>query len=82
MRSKCGSGLVWERACSRRRCISQSILRLTLRIREQARSHIGSLLRQIFSWRRRDSCPAAWPHTSPHPRGRTGCPTSSPLRSG
>ncbi|PJK34489.1 hypothetical protein CWC48_04565 [Pseudomonas sp. S10E 269] len=31
---------VWERACSRRRYISQSIGRLTLRFREQARSQV------------------------------------------
>ncbi len=30
---------MWERACSRMRYISQLIRRLTLRIREQARSH-------------------------------------------
>ncbi|WEL87688.1 hypothetical protein P0D90_29210 [Pseudomonas sp. CBSPCBW29] len=31
---------MWERACSRMRCISQPIYQLTDRIREQARSHI------------------------------------------
>ncbi|PAW55944.1 hypothetical protein CKQ80_11715 [Pseudomonas moraviensis] len=30
---------VWERACSRRRSISQPVSRLTHRFREQARSH-------------------------------------------
>ncbi|KAA8739085.1 hypothetical protein FE275_19150 [Pseudomonas koreensis] len=34
---KCNS--LWERACSRRRCVSQRKCRLTLRLREQARSH-------------------------------------------
>ncbi|PPK40537.1 hypothetical protein CD175_03585 [Pseudomonas laurylsulfatiphila] len=32
---------LWERACSRKRCISQHFWRLTHRLREQARSHIG-----------------------------------------
>ena len=38
---------MWERACSRRRCVSQLIWQLTHRIREQARSHSwpGSNLR-------------------------------------
>ncbi len=31
---------LWERACSRMRCISQCICKLIHRIREQARSHI------------------------------------------
>src|SRR5471030_119423 len=31
---------MWERACSRMRCVSQQILRLNHRLREQARSHI------------------------------------------
>jgi len=31
---------MWERACSRKRCVSRQMYRLTLRIREQARSHI------------------------------------------
>ncbi|WP_439865051.1 hypothetical protein [Pseudomonas antarctica] len=30
---------LWERACSRMRCISQQIHQLTHRLREQARSH-------------------------------------------
>ncbi|MRJ19268.1 hypothetical protein FRT60_02745 [Pseudomonas haemolytica] len=34
---------MWERACSRMRCISPYIRRLTHRIREQARSHIKSV---------------------------------------
>ncbi|TFB44883.1 hypothetical protein E3W21_00740 [Pseudomonas sp. F01002] len=33
---------MWERACSRMRCDSQYLCRLTHRIREQACSHIGS----------------------------------------
>ncbi|TWR45664.1 hypothetical protein DA482_12425 [Pseudomonas fluorescens] len=33
---------LWERACSRRRCVSQHIRQLIHRFREQARSHIGS----------------------------------------
>ncbi|CAI8825142.1 hypothetical protein EMIT0P43_10733 [Pseudomonas jessenii] len=33
---------MWERACSRKRFNRQHSSRLTLRIREQARSHIGS----------------------------------------
>ncbi|TSD79628.1 hypothetical protein FFI16_025415 [Pseudomonas sp. KBS0710] len=32
---------MWERACSRRRCVSQQVYRLIRRFREQARSHIG-----------------------------------------
>ncbi|AUO20516.1 hypothetical protein C0058_00350 [Pseudomonas sp. NC02] len=33
---------MWERACSRRRCVSQQkMYRLNHRLREQARSHIG-----------------------------------------
>ena len=32
---------MWERACSRMRCVSQLIHGLIHRIREQARSHIG-----------------------------------------
>ncbi|RQO61004.1 hypothetical protein DBR46_03650 [Pseudomonas sp. KBW05] len=35
---------MWERACSRRRCDSQCIRRLTQRFREQARSHIRYVL--------------------------------------
>ncbi|QBQ14076.1 hypothetical protein DCC84_31935 [Pseudomonas sp. SXM-1] len=31
---------MWERACSRMRCVSQRKCRLIYRIREQARSHI------------------------------------------
>ncbi|MRJ18784.1 hypothetical protein FRT60_00290 [Pseudomonas haemolytica] len=31
---------LWERACSRKRCISRRRWRLAYRIREQARSHI------------------------------------------
>ncbi|TPG72608.1 hypothetical protein EAH78_28590 [Pseudomonas arsenicoxydans] len=31
---------MWERACSRKRCVSQYLCRLTDCIREQARSHI------------------------------------------
>ncbi len=31
---------MWERACSRIRCVIQRIRRLSHRIREQARSHI------------------------------------------
>ncbi|QBQ09085.1 hypothetical protein DCC84_04765 [Pseudomonas sp. SXM-1] len=31
---------MWERACSRMRCVSQCIWRLMHRIREQARSHM------------------------------------------
>ena len=30
---------MWERACSRRRWVSHLVYKLTLRIREQARSH-------------------------------------------
>ena len=33
---------MWERACSRMRCISLHMHPLTHRIREQARSHIGT----------------------------------------
>ncbi len=32
---------MWERACSRIRCVIQRIRRLSHRIREQARSHIS-----------------------------------------
>ncbi|TPG75684.1 hypothetical protein EAH78_19175 [Pseudomonas arsenicoxydans] len=32
---------LWERACSRRRCVSHHKYRLTHRLREQARSHKG-----------------------------------------
>ncbi|HCT04265.1 MAG TPA: hypothetical protein DIW86_02760 [Pseudomonas sp.] len=35
---------MWERACSRMRCASQRICWLNHRIREQARSHNGSVL--------------------------------------
>ncbi|PMV14598.1 hypothetical protein C1X83_04355 [Pseudomonas sp. GP01-A4] len=45
---------VWERACSRMRWISQYIWRLTLRIREQARSHtdrVSSVSRWSSGWR-------------------------------
>ncbi|PYC25322.1 hypothetical protein DMX02_04495 [Pseudomonas jessenii] len=34
----------WERACSRRRFISQHLYRLTRPLREQARSHRGFML--------------------------------------
>ncbi|MBA1378660.1 hypothetical protein FHK92_12670 [Pseudomonas brassicacearum subsp. neoaurantiaca] len=33
------AGPLWERACSRLRCVSQSKCRLCCRYREQARSH-------------------------------------------
>ncbi|MQB16331.1 hypothetical protein DXU77_14720 [Pseudomonas lactis] len=33
---------MWERACSRMQCVSQYKYRLNWRIREQARSHMGS----------------------------------------
>ncbi|TFY88802.1 hypothetical protein DYL59_14290 [Pseudomonas kairouanensis] len=33
---------MWERACSRKRCISHPMHQLKDRIREQARSHNGS----------------------------------------
>ncbi|RQO53852.1 hypothetical protein DBR46_14655 [Pseudomonas sp. KBW05] len=42
-RRTCGGGLVWERACSRTRWVSQYICKLTHRIREQARSHTSQL---------------------------------------
>ncbi|PTT28212.1 hypothetical protein DBR18_17310 [Pseudomonas sp. HMWF021] len=32
---------LWERACSRTRCISQHLWRILFRLREQARSHRG-----------------------------------------
>ncbi|TKK42766.1 hypothetical protein PflCFBP13517_04495 [Pseudomonas fluorescens] len=35
---------MWERACSRRRCISQYQCLLGRRLREQARSHRGPAL--------------------------------------
>ncbi|TWR47119.1 hypothetical protein DA482_00955 [Pseudomonas fluorescens] len=47
---------MWERACSRKRCASQCIDRLTRRLREQARSHRGSV---VLAWnvcRTVDSC--------------------------
>ncbi|MPR04847.1 hypothetical protein F0169_23895 [Pseudomonas sp. MAFF 212408] len=34
---------MWERACSRMRCVSRYIWRLIQRIREQARSHTSPL---------------------------------------
>lgn len=34
---------LWQRACSRMRCISQQFKRLTLPIRERARSHRGKV---------------------------------------
>ncbi len=37
---------MWERACSRKRCVSQQVYQLIHRFREQARSHIGSVLCQ------------------------------------
>ena len=39
---------MWERACSRRRCVSQYIWRLNHRLREQARSHIRSHPHSIY----------------------------------
>ncbi|RAH00026.1 hypothetical protein DJ480_25120 [Pseudomonas sp. Leaf98] len=35
---------MWERACSRMRCVSLLIYRLKDRIREQARSHIDGVV--------------------------------------
>jgi len=32
---------LWERACPRKRWVSQHLCKLTLRLREQARSHKG-----------------------------------------
>ncbi|RQO60812.1 hypothetical protein DBR46_02645 [Pseudomonas sp. KBW05] len=34
---------MWERACSRMRCVSQHMYQLIHRIREQARSHTSPL---------------------------------------
>ncbi len=34
---------MWERACSRKRCVIQHMHRMTYRIREQARSHNGGV---------------------------------------
>ncbi|AYF47275.1 hypothetical protein DXV65_06640 [Pseudomonas fluorescens] len=47
---------MWERACSRKRWISQHICLLILRIREQARSHISSCV----------ACPASPIGTTTH----------------
>ena len=41
---------LWERACSRKRCVIQNICWLTRRLREQARSHIGSVRSIDFRW--------------------------------
>src|SRR5471030_3547762 len=38
---------MWERACSRKRCVSRHQCRLTHRFREQARSHRGI----VVDWR-------------------------------
>src|SRR5471030_852158 len=38
---------MWERACSRKRCVSQQGFRLTRPLREQARSHRGVA---VFGW--------------------------------
>ncbi len=40
---------MWERACSRMRCVSHWIGRLIHRIREQARSHIFKRARTDYS---------------------------------
>ncbi|PTC21090.1 hypothetical protein C0J26_00310 [Pseudomonas baetica] len=42
---ECCPKQMWERACSRKRWISQHCCRLTLRFREQARSHRGYCVR-------------------------------------
>ena len=41
---------LWERACSRMRCVSQQIHWLNHRIREQARSHILIYMYQVGLW--------------------------------
>ena len=41
---------LWERACSRMRCVSQQIHWLNHRIREQARSHILISMYQVGLW--------------------------------
>ena len=45
---------MWERACSRRRSVSQQMYRLIHRFREQARSHSGLVvldrLQQCFDF--------------------------------
>ena len=40
---------MWERACSRKRCISRQMYWLTHRIREQARSHISFVCIQLLN---------------------------------
>ncbi|OWP69050.1 hypothetical protein CEC48_24905 [Pseudomonas sp. K2I15] len=52
---------MWERACSRKRWFSQHIQRLTHRLREQARSHIGFAVLLII----RITHPAPAPGASP-----------------
>ncbi|PJK32275.1 hypothetical protein CWC48_22380 [Pseudomonas sp. S10E 269] len=70
---------MWERACSRMRWLSWPIGWLTLRIREQARSHTCPAVfpavpisPSVLSNACRPSpapCPAHWPHSS-----RRSCP--------
>src|SRR5471030_130366 len=44
-RSACSAAKqMWERACSRKRCVSRHLYRLTRPLREQARSHRGFVL--------------------------------------
>ncbi|PSL95862.1 hypothetical protein C7U57_01410 [Pseudomonas sp. R9.37] len=56
---------MWERACSRRRCVRPLIQRLTHRIREQARSHTnpaptgGFAVFKPSGFSRLQRCPAA-----------------------
>jgi len=37
-----GMDQMWERACSRKRCVRRRLYQLDGRLREQARSHSGS----------------------------------------
>ncbi|PVZ53384.1 hypothetical protein C9422_27740 [Pseudomonas sp. B1(2018)] len=44
----CNLLFLWERACSRMRCVIQNGCRLTRRLREQARSHRGTACTSIM----------------------------------
>ncbi|RQO52654.1 hypothetical protein DBR46_19735 [Pseudomonas sp. KBW05] len=66
---------MWERACSRMRWVSQHILRLTHRIREQARSHIFDRVHLIRATRSRSQSrhTTAPPHAAAVPTAGPGC---------
>ncbi|PTC20159.1 hypothetical protein C0J26_09275 [Pseudomonas baetica] len=77
---KFNANLLWERARSRKRCISQHHHRLLYRLREQARSHIKFALFQCDQRRvLRIVCSWVSPASLSGKTGKRGSPTSRPV---